>query len=115
MRGNHDNGETPIIHAKIETIINYLQECPKTHGNRLTGDGVKMVEFAYMSFGYMKDGIPKKMPWGVLGIFMDVWFLCAFFNMDYTSKSYFLERLNMVRGIGFKFSGESCVASTSDQ
>ena len=46
-----DNGETPIIHTEIETFINNLQG--------LTGDGVKMGEFAYTSFGDFKDDVLK--------------------------------------------------------
>ena len=48
-------------------------------------------------------------------IFVDAWSLCAFFNIDYTSESSFLERGKKVRGGNFKSSGESRVTSTFDQ
>ena len=68
-----------------------------------------------MSFRYLKDDVLKEMPWGGLGVFVDAWSLCAFFKMDYTSESRFLEREKKVRGVGFKSSGEARVKSTFDQ
>ena len=49
------------------------------------------------------------------GIFVDAWFLCVFFNMDYNSEPLFLEREKKSREENFKSSGEACVASTFDQ
>ena len=71
-----------------------------------------MVEFAYVSFGGLKDDFLKEMPWGGFGIFVDAWSLCAFCSMDFTSESSFLESVNKVRGANFKSSGEAHVAST---
>ena len=74
-----------------------------------------MGEFDYKYFRDLKDDVLNNMPWGVLGIFVDAWYLCAFGNVGYTFDSYFLERRGKVRGVGHKSSGESCVASTFDQ
>ena len=74
-----------------------------------------MGEFAYTSFGDLKDDVLKEMPWGGFGIFVDAWYLCAFFNMEYTSESSFLEKAKKVRGVNFKSSGEARVAITFDQ
>ena len=49
-----------------------------------------MEEFAYASFGDLKDDVPKEMHQGGFGIFVDVWSLFVFFDMDYTSESSFL-------------------------
>ena len=49
-----------------------------------------MVEFFYAYFGYLKDDVMKEMPLRGFAIFVDAWSLCACFNMDYTSESYFL-------------------------
>ena len=57
MGGSQDKVEAKIINALIETIFNDLQERLKTHDNRLTGKGVKMVEFNYASFGDLKDEV----------------------------------------------------------
>ena len=64
-----------------------------------------MGDFAYTYFGYLKDYVLKKMPWGGFGIFLDACSLCAFYNMDYTSEYSFLERVKKFRGLGFKSSG----------
>ena len=70
-----------------------------------------MGDFAYAYFGFLKDDVLKEMPQGVFGIFMDDCSLCAFFNMDYTSESYLLERGKKDRGANFNSSEESRVAS----
>ena len=68
-----------------------------------------MGEFDFVYFGGLKYFVLKEIPWGGLGIFVDVWYLCVFFNMDYTSDSYFLKRVNKVIGVVFKSSGEAYV------
>ena len=102
----------PRIHSCIETIINNLEERLNDHDNCLTGDGFKIVEFSYSYFGDLKDDVLKETTMGGSGIFMDACSLCEFCNMGYTSKSFFLERVNKVRGVEFKLSGEVRVAST---
>ena len=74
-----------------------------------------MGEFSYTYFGDLKDDFLKEMPQGGFGIFVGAWYLCAFFNMDYTSESSFLERKNKSRGANFKSSGESYVARNFEQ
>ena len=74
-----------------------------------------MGEFAYVSFGYFKDDVLKKIPQGYFGLFVDAWPLCAFCKMDYSSEFSFLEREKRVRGTNFKSSGEDRVSSTFDQ
>ena len=74
-----------------------------------------MGEFAYTYFGDLKYDFLKKIPQGGLGLFVYAWSLCAFFNVDYTSDSSFLERGKNVRGANFKSSGEALMASTFDQ
>ena len=106
MGGSQDKVEAKIINALIETIFNDLQERLKAHEKHLTGKGFKMGEFVYTSFGDIKDEFLKEMPWGGFRIFVDAWYLCAFCNIDYTSKSYFLEMGKKVVGVGFKSSGE---------
>ena len=78
MGGSQDKGEATIFNAEIDTIINDLQEGLKAHDNRLTGKRFKMGEFVYTPFGDLKDKFLKEMPWGGFGIFVDVWYLCAF-------------------------------------
>ena len=68
-----------------------------------------MGEFAYKYFGNLRNDVLKDMPQGGFGIFIDAWSLCAFFNMDHTSESSFLERGKKVRGVYFKSSGEARV------
>ena len=60
----------------------------------------------------MKDDVLKEMHQGGSGLFVDACYLCEFFNVDYTSDSFLLERVNDFRGVGFKLSGEFCVACT---
>ena len=110
MGGIQDKVESPRSHAEIENILNNLQERLNTHDNRITGDGFRMGEFSYASFGYLKDGVLKEMPRGGFVLFMDAWYLCALCSMYYTSESSFLERGKKVRGMNFKSSGESRVA-----
>ena len=98
----------------METILNNLQERLNAHNNRLTGDGFKMLEFAYTSFGDLNNDALKEISRGVFGLFVNNCHLCVFCNMDYTSKSYLLEKVKKVRGLGFKSSGEALVASTFD-
>ena len=74
-----------------------------------------MEEFAYAYFGDLKDDVLKEMTQGGLGIFMDAWYLCAFFNVNYTSESSFLERRGNVKGANFKSSGEARMASNFDR
>ena len=76
-----DKVESPRSHAEIENILNNLQERLNTHDNRITGDGFRMGEFSYASFGYLKDGVLKEMPRGGFGLFMDAWYLCALCSM----------------------------------
>ena len=45
-----------------------------------------MGEFAYASFGDLKDDVLKEIPQGGFGLFVDAWYLCAFCNMEYTSE-----------------------------
>ena len=71
-----------------------------------------MGEFDYAYFGDLKDDVLKEISEGGLGLFVDAWYLCAFFNMDYTSESSFLERGKKVRGANFKSSGEDQMGST---
>ena len=71
---------------EIEPILNNLQEGLKVHYNRLSGKGVKIGEFSYACFGYLKDELLKEMLQGGFGIFVDAWYLCAFLNTYYTSK-----------------------------
>ena len=61
-----------------------------------------MGEFAYAYFGDFKDDVMKEMPWGDFGVFVDDWYICEFFNMDYTFKLSFLEWGKKVKGVGFK-------------
>ena len=84
--GRQDKGEPPKIHMEIEPILNNLQEGLKVHYNRLSGKGVKIGEFSYACFGYLKDELLKEMLQGGFGIFVDAWYLCAFLNTYYTSK-----------------------------
>ena len=102
MGGSQDKGESPRSHTEIENILNNYQERLSAHDNRHNGNGFKMGEFAYTSFGYLKDDVLKEIPWGGFGIFVDAWSPCAFCKMDYTSESSFLERRNKVRGVIFK-------------
>ena len=74
-----------------------------------------MEELAYASFRDFKYDVLKEIPQGGLGIFLYAWSLCAFFNMEYTSESSFLEKGKKVIGANFKSSGEARVASTFDQ
>ena len=74
-----------------------------------------MGEFAYTSFGDLKDDVLKEIPWGGFGLFVDAWSRYAFCNMDYTADFYFLERGKKVRRANFKSSGEASVTSTFDQ
>ena len=67
------------------------------HDNLITSERVRMGEFSYAYFGDLKDYILKEMPWGGFGLFVDAWSPCAFFNMDYTYESSFLERGKKVR------------------
>ena len=112
MEGSQDKGEPPRSHAEIQTILNNLQECLNSHDNRITGEGVRMGEFAYTSFGDLKYDALKEIPWIFFGIFVYDWTLCEFFNMDYISESSLLERVNKIRGSNFKSSGEARVEST---
>ena len=105
MGGSQDKGEPPISHAEVDTIVNNLQECLNAHDSRITGNGVRMGEFAYTSFGDLKDDVLKEMPWGGFGIFLYACSLCAFYNMDYTSEYSFIERVKKFRGLGFKSLG----------
>ena len=74
-----------------------------------------MGDFAYTYFGYLKGDVLKEMPWGGFGIFVDAWYLCAFFNMEYTSESSSLERGKKIRGAKLKSSGEDHVGNNFDQ
>ena len=87
MEGRQDKGESPRSHAEIETILNNLQERLNAHDNRIAGEGVRMGKFAYTYFVGFKGDVLKEMPQGGLGIFVDAWSLCEFFNMDYISES----------------------------
>ena len=78
--------EPPRSHSEIETILNNLQELLNAHDNRITGEGFRMGEFAYASFGDLKDDVLKEIPQGGFGLFVDAWYLCAFCNMEYTSE-----------------------------
>ena len=57
-----------------------------------------MGEFSHACFGGLKDDFLKEITWGGLGIFVDSWCLCAFYNTEYTSDYSFLERGKKVRG-----------------
>ena len=74
-----------------------------------------MGEFDYAYFGDLKDDVLKEISEGGLGLFVDAWYLCAFFNMDYTSESSFLERGKKARGSKFNSLGESHTERTFDQ
>ena len=74
-----------------------------------------MGEFAYASFGHLKDDVLKEISRVVFGHFVDVWSLCTFFKYEYISESSFLERGKKVRGGNFKLSGETRMVSTFDQ
>ena len=71
-----------------------------------------MREFAYAYFGDLKDGVLKEMTWGGSGIFVDACSLYEFCNMDYTSESSILEKVNKGIGVGFNSSGEAHLANT---
>ena len=45
MEVSQDKGEYPIIHAKMETILNNIKERLNANDNRITGEGVRMGEF----------------------------------------------------------------------
>ena len=64
MGGSQDKVEAPISHAKIQTILNELQECLETHENHLNGKGFIMGELDYASFGDLKDEVLKEIPQG---------------------------------------------------
>ena len=64
---------------------------------------------------YLKDEVLKEIPRGGFGIFVDAWYMCDFCNMDQTSKSYFIEIGNKVRGVSYNTSGEAQVANTYNQ
>ena len=49
---------------------------------------------------------------GGVGLFMNAWSLCVFYNMDYTSESSLIKRGMRFRGENFKLSGEVRVAIT---
>ena len=114
MGRSQHKGEFQIIQTEIETIINNLEERLNAHDNRITRDGFKMGEFAYASFGDLKDGVLKEMPWGSFGLFVDDWSLYEICNMNYSSESSFLEKGNKVIEMGINSSGGACVASTFD-
>ena len=81
-----NTGEDPQEDThKIETILKNLQERLNAHDNRIIREGVRMGEFAYISFGNLKDGILKGIPQGGFELFVDALSLCSFCNMDYTS------------------------------
>ena len=65
-----------------------------------------MEELAYASFGDFKYDVLKEIPQGGLGIFLYAWSLCAFFNMEYTSESSFLEKGKKVIGANSSHQGK---------
>ena len=62
MGGSQDKVEAPISHAKIQTILNELQECLETHENHLNGKGFIMGDLDHASFGDLKDEVLKEIP-----------------------------------------------------
>ena len=60
----------------MDTILNNLQERLNAIENRVTGEGVSIGEFAYTSFGDLKDAVLKEMPRGCFGVFVDAWSIC---------------------------------------
>ena len=75
----------------------------------------KWGEFYHAPLGDLKDDFSKEMPWVGFCLFIGYYSLCEFCNMEYTSKSSFLEMGNKVIGVGFKSSGEARVESIFDQ
>ena len=51
-----------------------------------------MGDFAYAYFGGLKYGVLNEMTQGVFDLFVYAWSLFPFCNVDYTSKTSFLER-----------------------
>ena len=99
----------------METILNKLQERLNGHNNLITGNGVRMVDFAYVYYVYLKDDVLKEMPRRGFGLFVHAWSLIEFFNMEYTSESSSLERGKKIRGAKLKSSGEDHVGNNFDQ
>ena len=78
MGGSQGKGESPTNHAEIESIRNNLQELLNSHDNHISGEGVRMGEFAYEYFGYFKDDVLKEIPRGGFSILVDAWSICDF-------------------------------------
>ena len=74
-----------------------------------------MGEFAYTYFSDLKDYVLKEMHQGGFGIFVDAWYLCSFFSMDYNPESSFPEKGKKAIEANFKSSREACVVSIFKQ
>ena len=59
MGGSQYKGELLSSHADIETFIKNRQKRLYAHDNRITGEGFRMGEFAYASFGYLNYDVLK--------------------------------------------------------
>ena len=61
-----------------------------------------MVEFAHKYVGGLKDEVLEEMTRGGFGIFVGAWYIHTFCNIEYTSKSYLVEMVKKLMGVGFR-------------
>ena len=69
MGGSQVKGGSPGGHTEIETTINKLKRCLKSHNNLLTDKGVKIGELAYASLGDYQYEVLKEISRKGLGYF----------------------------------------------